>query len=100
MTRISTRTHDDAQDLLDFLEGEIDAKGLDALMPGAFMAKYARPRRFEVCPCVLFTSTSTIDRANPLTHGKTSVSLSGVKHKTCVCVCNFFMVSIDRAITG
>lgn len=30
----------------------MDAKGLDALMPGAFMAKYARPRRFEVRTCV------------------------------------------------
>ncbi|CAM9329548.1 unnamed protein product [Choristocarpus tenellus] len=34
--------------LLDFLEAELDAKGLDALMPGAYIANYARPRRFEV----------------------------------------------------
>lgn len=31
------------------MEAEVDAKGLDALMPGAHMANYARPRRFEVC---------------------------------------------------
>lgn len=37
------------QELLDYLEAEVDAKGLDALMPGAFVANYARPRRFEVC---------------------------------------------------
>ncbi|CAM9695590.1 unnamed protein product [Discosporangium mesarthrocarpum] len=35
-------------ELLDFLEADLDAKGLDALMPGAFIANYARPRRFEV----------------------------------------------------
>ncbi|CAN0068636.1 unnamed protein product [Ectocarpus sp. 4 AP-2014] len=40
------------KDLLDFLEAEMDAKGLDALMPGAFMAKYARPRRFEVAAAI------------------------------------------------
>lgn len=45
------------QELLDFLEAEIDAKGLDAIMPGAFMAKYARPRRFEV-RCGLLPPTS------------------------------------------
>ncbi|CAM9766723.1 unnamed protein product [Scytosiphon promiscuus] len=39
-------------ELLDFLEAEIDAKGLDAIMPGAFMAKYARPRRFEVAAAI------------------------------------------------
>ena len=36
------------QELLDFLEAEMDAKGLDALMPRAHVANYARPRRFEV----------------------------------------------------
>lgn len=36
------------QELLDYLETEMDAKGLDVLMPGAFIANYARPRRFEV----------------------------------------------------
>lgn len=38
------------QELLDLLEAQVDAKGLDALMPGAFIANYARPRRFEVRP--------------------------------------------------
>lgn len=39
---------DKTQELLDYLEAEVDAKGLDALMPEAFIANYARPRRFEV----------------------------------------------------
>lgn len=30
------------------MESEIDAKGLDALMPDGFVSNYARPRRFEV----------------------------------------------------
>lgn len=37
-----------SQELLDYFEAEVDAKGLDALMPGGFVANYARPRRFEV----------------------------------------------------
>ena len=37
-----------SQELLDFFDAEVDAKGLDSLMPGAYIANYARPRRFEV----------------------------------------------------
>ncbi|CAM9223865.1 unnamed protein product [Pylaiella littoralis] len=39
-------------ELLDFLEAEMNTKGLDALVPGAFIAKHARPRRFEVAAAI------------------------------------------------
>lgn len=49
------------QELLDYFEAEVDAKGLDALMPGAFVANYARPRRFEVRPSCSFCGGCVIN---------------------------------------
>ena len=68
------------QELLDFLEAEMDAEGLDALMPGAFMAKYARPRRFEVRTRFFVCTVQYLLALHCSVNSKTSMGARG--HKT------------------